>query len=183
MNLGLPQDIAYLFPANYSYLVVKHSKKEQDAFLGAESYNFTLTVWTNANTPQAAVQWIEDFEKISKTTYRVTRGVKPSGQRVLFKTERRCHHQQKKLTKTQEKMKSQIPPSRMFKSTKIKKTKCPSTLRVRVYSSLALAIANHPSKACLIDMQYSHNHPVNSARALSCRPVANCVKRGVQQFV
>ena len=113
-NLGLPQDIAYLFPANYSYLVVEHSKKEQDAFLGAESHNFTLTVWTNADTPQAAVQWIEDFEKISKTTYRVTRGVKPSGQRVLFKTVRHCHHQQKKLTKTQEKMKSQIPPSRMY---------------------------------------------------------------------
>ena len=56
VNLGLPQDIAYLFPANYSYLVVEHSKKEQDAFLGAESHNFTLTVWTNVNTPQAAVQ-------------------------------------------------------------------------------------------------------------------------------
>ena len=58
----------------------------------------------------------------------------------------------------------------------MKKTKCPSTLRVRVYSSLALAIANHLSKACLIDMQYSHNHPVNSADELSCRPVANCAK-------
>ena len=156
VNLGLPQDIAYLFPANYSYLVVEHSKKEQDAFLGAESHSFTLTVWTNANTPQAAVQWIEDFEKIS--------------------TVRHCHHQQKKLTETQEKMKFQIPSSRMFKSTRMKKTECPSTLRVRVYSSLALAIANHPSKACLIDMQYSHNHPVNSAHALSCRPVANCAK-------
>ena len=58
----------------------------------------------------------------------------------------------------------------------MKKTKCPSTLRMRVYSSLALAIANHPSKACLIDMQYSHNHPVKSAHELSFRPVANCAK-------
>ena len=57
-----------------------------------------------------------------------------------------------------------------------KKTACPSTLTVRVYHKFTSAVASHPNHACLIELKYCHNHPVNSAHALSFRPVDSTVK-------
>ena len=177
-NSEIPHEIAYLFPDSYNYIVDQYTRHTPKSFLGAETQTFSLQAWINAEDQTKAVQWIDDFEKTSKTTYRITRGTQISGQRILFKTVRHCQHQQKKLTKTQ--LSKQCPPSDLKraliqKSIRNKKTSCPSTFILRLHPKISSTVAAHPNHLCMIDLKYCHNHPVNSAHVLSFRPVDNAV--------
>ena len=80
-NKGLPEEVSYLFPATYNYIVQQYTKNKPESFLGAEAHSFTLKAWTNANDQNTAMKWINDFQKSSKSTYRVTKGRKTLGQR------------------------------------------------------------------------------------------------------
>ena len=101
LALQIRHEIAYLFPDSYNYIVDQYTRHTLESFLGAETQTYSLQAWINAEDQTKAVQWIEDFEKTSKTTHRVTQGTQISRQRILFKTVRHCQHQQRKLTKTQ----------------------------------------------------------------------------------
>jgi hypothetical protein len=72
-NKGLPEEIAYLLPASYNYIVQQYNKNTPESFLGAEAYIFSLKAWANANDESTAMKWINDFQKSSKSTYCVTK--------------------------------------------------------------------------------------------------------------
>ena len=176
---ALPAEIQELFPTQYEYIVESYTKHQLESFLGAEMHNFTLRVWTNCPSQSVAIKWIEEFQKISKTAYRVTRGSQTSGRRTIFKTIRHCQHQQKQMTPLQLSNQQQLKKKKLGreKSTRDKKTMCPSTLVARIYQPGSSQTSSHPKHPCLIDIHYNHNHPINSGHALSFRPVSDDVKQ------
>ena len=68
---ALPAEIQELFPTQYEYIVESYIKHN-------EMHNFTLRVWANCPSHCVAIKWIEEFQKISRTTYHVTRGSQTS---------------------------------------------------------------------------------------------------------
>ena len=176
---ALPAEIQELFPTQYEYIVESYTKHQLESFLGAEMHNFTLRVWTNCPSQSVAIKWIEEFQKISKTAYRVTRGSQTSGRRIIFKTIRHCQHQQKQMTPLQLSNQQQLKKKKLGreKSTRDKKTMCPSTLVARIYQPGSSQTSSHPKHPCLIDIHYNHNHQINSGHALSFRPVSDDVKQ------
>ena len=93
---GIPTSVKQLLPSEYDYLIECYTEHKPENFLGAEITNFTMCVWANVHCESEAVKWINDFEEVSKTTYRVSTGSQITGQRLLFKTVRHCHHYRKK---------------------------------------------------------------------------------------
>ena len=176
---GLPTSIIPLLPQQYNYFVDSYCQHESESFLGAETSNFTLEAWTSANCETAAVQWIKHFEEVSKITNRITTGFRSKGLRFVFKTVRHCHHyrKQKPMSQMSTESKCKLKKTTIHCSTRDKKSMCPSTLIVRVYPPEASKISDHPEYPCLINLKYTHNHPIHSGHALSFRPVTKAVKK------
>ena len=89
-----------------------------------------------------------------------------------------CQHKQKILTTRQKGLKAVIKnkPSPLMGELRNKKTNCPSTLilkleeptRKELYSDKKDILTSHKAK---LQLKFNHNHPINSAHALSFRPV------------
>ena len=115
------------------------------------------------------------FQDKSFCTYRVTRGTKTTGSILVYKTVRHCQHFRKYVSR--QGMKN-------TKSVRQKKTQCPSTLTIKVYSSRStikkrLQFPNHP---CEIQLHYHHNHPTESAHALRFRDVSESTKEAYYRY-
>ena len=126
-------------------------------------------------------EWCSEMDrrlsKLSKTNYCITRGSHISGTKILFKTIRHCHHKRKRPTVLQLSKQSNCRTKDFpKKSTRDKKTNCPSTL-IRLYPIDNQKISSHPNHRCLVDLHYVYNHPVDSGHVLSFRPVADAVKQ------
>ena len=64
-------------------------------------------------------------------------------------------------------------PKQGEKSLRQKKTECPSRLTLRVYSKRPTVVQKLPlsDHLCEVDLTYDHDHPIDSAHALSFRDV------------
>ena len=185
LALQIPHEIAYLFPDSYNYIVDQYTRHTLESFLGAETQTYSLQAWINAGDQTKAVQWIDDFEKTSKTTHRVTQGTQISRQRILFKN---CSplptsaKEADKNTVVKQCPLSNLKRALIQKSIRNKKTSCSSTLILRLYLKFSSTVAAHPNDLCMINLKYCHNHPVNPAHVLSFRPVDNAANAVKKQF-
>lgn len=94
---------------------------------------------------------------------------------LIYKTVRHCQHFRKYISRQ---------GIKNTKSIRQKKTQCSSTITIKVYSSRAtikkrLQFPNHP---CEIQLRYHHNHPIESAHALSFRDVAESTKESYYSY-
>ena len=139
---------------------------------------FELRVRINIFNADEAKQWLTNMFSHSKCTYRHTRSVHSNliGKREVYKAHMHCHHQHKPLTPTKEARpkisKDKLP---LLKRVRQKNTSCPITLKLTVIvPSQKVRLKNpklvsHPTTVTII---FNHNHPINSAHALSFRPIA-----------
>ena len=121
------------------------------------------------------MQWLRMFQDKSFCTYRVTRGTKTTGSILIYKTVRHCQHFRKYVSRQ---------GIKNTKSIQQKKTQCLSTLTIKVYSERSiikkrLQFPNHP---CEIHLHYHHNHPIESAHALSFRDVSESTREAYYHY-
>ena len=119
--------------------------------------------------------------KHSKCTYHHTRGRAPGLKRVLYKAEMHCQHKEKSLTLKQKQkaaeMKSKQSKKPLVQNIRRKKTGRPSTLKLTVtvptrkltYASARPYLVTHPT---ILQVSFTHNHPLESAHVLAFRPIA-----------
>ena len=134
---------------------------------------FVSRVLFNVLNECAATEWLKAFENHTKTTYRVTRGSKFKGKRILYKTERHCQHKRKESKKP-----SKCTDKECLKL-RDKKTNCPSHLTLKLYSTKSSAVETHP---CELILHWDHNHTINSAKALSFRPISEDTKEKFENY-
>ena len=164
-----PSEMKAILPEGYSYRVKTYENKKPENFCGAPKTAFDATIFCNIFSEQEVMKWLRMFQDKSFCTYRVTRGMKTTGSILVYKTVRHWQHFRKYVSR--QGMKN-------TKSVRQKKTQCPSTLTIKVYSSRStikkrLQFPNHP---CEIQLHYHHNHPTESAHALSFRDVSESTK-------
>ena len=164
-----------VLPEGYSYRVKTYESKKPENFCGAPKTAFDATIFCNIFSEQEVMKWLRMFQDKSFCTYRVTRGTKTTGSILVYKTVRHCQHFRKYVSR--QGMKN-------MKSVRQKKTQCPSTLTIKVYSSRSsikkrLQFPNHP---CEIQLHYHHNHPTESAHALSFRDVSESTKEAYYRY-
>ena len=94
-----------VLPDNHTYIVVHYEDLELEQFTGAPQQAFLSKLLINVNTIEEANDWLKKFSEKTKTTYRVLRGSKVSGVKMIFKTERMCQHKRKFATKSKKRMK------------------------------------------------------------------------------
>jgi len=122
----------------------------------------STTILINVTTQDRAIQWIHDFEEQTKTTFRITRGVKVTGKKVIYKTIRHCQHKRKHSNKPLKKKQGTL---------RDKKTECPSQFTLKVYNQHTTTVSKHATHPCEINLFWGHNHATSCAKALSFRPV------------
>ena len=164
-----------ILPEVYSYRVKKYESKEPEKFYGAPKIAFDATIFCNIFSEQEVMQWLRMFQDKSFCTYRVTRGTKTTGSILIYKTVRHCQHFRKYVSRQ---------GIKNTKSIRQKKTQCPSTLTIKVYSKRSiikkrLQFPNHP---CEIHLHYHHNHPIESAHALSFRDVSESTREAYYHY-
>ena len=120
-------------------------------------------VFTDVTSQCKAMQWIEDLQDQTKTTFRVTRGTKVVGKKILYKTVRHCQHKRKPSNK----------PLKKVGSLRNKKTECASSFSLKVYNEHSSTIHNHKGHPCEIKLLWAHNHAITCAKALSFRPISS----------
>lgn len=103
------------------------------------------------------MKWLKTFQDKSFCTYWVTRGTKTTGSILIYKTVRHCQHFRKYISRQ---------GIKNTKSIRQKKTQCSQ-------------FPNHP---CEIQLRYHHNHPIESAHALSFRDVAESTKEAYYSY-
>jgi len=158
-------------PEGYNYRIKAYESKEPERFCGAPKIAFEATIFCNIFSEQEAMKWLRTFQDKSFCTYRVTRGTKTTGSILIYKTVRHCQHFRKYISKQ---------GIKNTKSIRQKKTQCSSTITIKVYSSRAtIQFPNHP---CEIQLRYHHNHPIESAHALSFRDVAESTKEAYYSY-
>lgn len=187
----LPPDIQSVLPSDeeYTYVIQSHQKHEAPPFEGAPEFAFSALIRINLESQEAIQTWLDKMMQTSLCTYRVSRGFKPKGKRVLCKTTMHCQHFRKPLTPTQAARSKTAGSKRQMKPMKIldrqKKTQCPSTLRLTLQvptQKQKHAATKHPyllTHRAVLQLQFLHNHPINAAHPLSFRPVSEKTK---QQF-
>ena len=83
LNHGdLPPLISQILPPQYSYIFQTVVLTESAM---PNSIAISSTFLTDANSTVQATQWIQKLFDHTKTTYRVTRGTKASGKRILLR--------------------------------------------------------------------------------------------------
>ena len=145
-----------------------HTMEEQqlEHFSGAPEQAFYCTVFVNVKTKDKALDWLRCFSDKTKTTYYIARGSKVSGCRILFKTERICQHKQKS---PQEPIKSN---SYSISGRKLI-VLANSHLKFTFYDKSKNKFPFNKTHRGELKLLWSHNHPLESAHALSFRPIAN----------
>ena len=161
----LPPLLSTVLPPSYTYQFLEFSWTPS-----CTKEEFHSRILINVSDEDRAIEWLQAFENHNSTTYRVTRGSKFSGKRILYKTERHCQHKRKKAknSKTNEHLKLRD-----------KKTDCPSKLTLKLHSSKNCVIKSHP---CELVLHWGHNHTINSAKALSFRPISKNTKEKFESY-
>ena len=158
MNLiithDLPPLLSDVLPPSYTYIFHNLSLSSNETFVSCVTINILDECGVKT--------WLDEFHNHNNTTYRVTRGSRFQGKRVLYKTERHCQHKRKE---SNGKSKSEKKCLKL----RNKKTNCPSTLILKLYNSRYAVTGSHP---CELVLHWEHNHTTNSAKALlSFRPI------------
>ena len=129
-----------------------------------------------------AKRWLESMMKHSKCTYRQSKGRRPGGKRVIFKVEMHCQHKRKPLTPRQIEQKASVSAGNSNKwlmhGLRQKKMDCCSVLKLTVSIPTKKdqrASLDHPyylvSHPSILQITFTHNHPIESAHSLSFRPI------------
>ena len=141
------------------------------SLLAAVATSFKSKFYVNVKTESDAITWLQKFQERSLTTYRVLKGCKPLGCIVQFKTVRHCQHFRKYLPAN----KSIKHP----KSSRQKKTECPSRMTIRVYCSKPSTLKQLPGPEylCQVELLHDHNHRVECTHALSFRDISAVSKQ------
>ena len=153
----LPVYLQHVLPADYTYIFTKFQIIHHD------NSAFSSTIFTDIHTEEEAKQWISTLEHQTDVTYRITRGVQTKGQKIIYKTIRHCQHKRKQPVKTAKHSNSV--------NRRDKKTNCPATLTMKIHNN------KHHSNPCEINIVWQHNHSIQSAHALSFKPVSERTKR------
>ena len=187
----LQEDLQVVLPNSpqFTYIIESFKQMPYEKFSGAPKYAFELQGHINIFTADQAKEWLSQMFSHSKCTYRHTRGRKSKCKKVLYKAYMHCQHQKKALTPKQEQKPKKLQKRHPFLETvRNKKTGCPSVLMltVKIPSDKAKAMTplnalkiSHPT---IIKISFNHNHPIDSAHALSFRPVALHVKEAYYQL-
>ena len=181
VNLSKPLQELLPNESGTTYVVTEMERLPTERFLGAPAYAYKATIRINITRPEKAQEWLQNMMKHSKCTYRHTRGRAPGLKRVLYKAEMHCQHKEKSLTLKQKQkaagMKSNQSKKPLVQNIRRKKTGCPSTLQLTVtvptkkqtYASAKPYLVSHPT---ILQISFTHNHPLESAHALAFRPIA-----------
>ena len=164
----LPPLLSNTLPPSYTY-------RFQEFSMVSNSSNqaFDSRVLINVMNESTTTEWLKAFENHTNTTYRVTRGSKFQGKRILYKTERHCQHKRKdskKISKCTNKERLNL---------REKKTNCPSHLILKLHSTNNCIVKTHP---CELILHWDHNHTINSAKALSFRPISEDTKEKFETY-
>ena len=127
---------------------------------------FSATIFINTASEEVATEWIKDLEAYTATTYRVTRGNRVKGCRILYKSDRHCKHKRKTSSK--------YKPEKTQSLQGDKKTECPAHFTIKVHNTKARHYITHP---CEVTITWDHNHSTQSAHALSFRPINSETKQ------
>lgn len=162
-----------------TYVVTSFTPLVKEEFSGAPAHAFESIIRINVSNVDEGKRWLQSMMKHSKCTYRQTKGRKPGLKRVLYKVEMHCQHKRKPLTPRQveQKATARVKNSRkiLMHELRQKKTDCPSVLKFTVaiptkkdrYASVDYLVT-HPT---VLHITHNHNHPIESAHALSFRPI------------
>ena len=167
-------------PPDYSYLVEEYQELPKATYSGAPKACFQAQFCVNLQNEEEVQQWLTAFQSHNKCTYRVTRTYKPSLKRVKYKVDMHCQHFQKKLTEKQvaQASRSKRKALSLISNTRKKKTQCPSKLLITVKIPSKTQLKKYPQVSeraqhpAVIKLIFDHNHPLESAHALSFRPIA-----------
>ena len=174
----LPLSLQKVLPDNseYSYVIETYSELNGDN-------NFRVTFRINITKENQAKKWLEQMFQSSKCTYRVTRTYKVGQKRVLYKVDMHCQHQQKTLSKRQKGLKAACKrkPNPLMHQLRDKKTKCSSKFTLKIVEPTKkeqYCKQNHIflSHKTLVQLAFTHNHPIESAHVLSFRPISSETK-------
>lgn len=153
----IPPPISNFLPKKYTYIF------QEFCSISSQTLSFRTTFYINVNDEVKAKVWISDFESFTNTTYRITRGTKTKGTRLVYKS---CRTKGKRVTRDH--------PKKTGLQT-LQKTDCDSTLLIKVHSqeNFKVLYRSHP---CEVLLHWEHNHSIKSAHALSFRPVSEETK-------
>ena len=87
----LPQLIGGVLPEKYSYIF-----ETFQPITTSTEVAFSATLNVNLTTLEEAMKWISALESHTSSTFRMTRGNRTTGARIIYKTDRHCQHKQKK---------------------------------------------------------------------------------------
>ena len=155
----LPPHISDVLPDQYTYIFTQYQSLSLD-----NTCAFTATIYVDTTSESEATKWIVDLENYTATTFRITRGTKTTGQRILYKTIRHCQHKRKKSKKHHE--------DKFSICRRDKKTDCPTTLILKLHNQTKSTPKFYITHPCEVQLHWHHNHSVKSAHALSFRPIA-----------
>ncbi len=187
-NSQCPEQLREILPPSdeYSY-VIEEFKPCTNAPHDTPSFETTLRI--NLADKSMADQWLKEFMSQSNCTYRLTKTTKPALKRVLAKYSMHCHHFRKPLSQKQSQARlqshSRSKKNPLIAGMRNKKTQCPSrltlTLLVPTQKQLRLAESDPHllSHKAVLRLEFTHNHPVFSAHALSFRPVHGATKEKI----
>ena len=113
-------------------------------------------------------------------TYRVTKGTsyRMTGKKVVYKTIRHCQHKQKKptkkMTQSARDIKFGAPKEGCERSTRDKKTGCPSTLSATVLARGSTL--KYPQYPCFVKLSFNHNHPQPPTGLRTCSKFPSSIR-------
>ena len=157
----LPPLLSSVLPKGYTYIFQRLNYTQNSNNLA-----FSATIFINTASEAGATEWIKDLEAYTATTYRVTRGNRVKGCRILYKSDRHCQHKRKKSSK--------YKPEKTQSLQRDKKTECPAHFTIKVHNTKARHYITHP---CEVTITWDHNHSTQSAHALSFRPINSETKQ------
>jgi len=149
---NLPTPLRQILPSNYLYQIENYS--ELEPIITSESViigQIIVDLFTNIDTKDGALKWLEEFQQKSKTTMRLTRTYPVKGNKVIFREMRHCIHSH--LVRQKNKNRDIKNPY----SLRNRNTKCNATLNLRLKNNNLLEI----------NLRFTHNHLPNSAASLS----------------
>ena len=160
-----------LLPAGFEHTVQSFTAYAPSQYCGAPDL-FIADLLVDITDESSSIRWMEDFCKVSLTTYRTQRTYpKLKGKRLLYKVDYRCQH-----NTMNRKLKTTKRTGRT--SSRDKDTACPSTITVAVLPS------EQAIKGCQgqIKIDFRHNHPLSSAHVLSFRDVSCDTKKAFLDY-
>ncbi|KAK3926335.1 Protein FAR-RED ELONGATED HYPOCOTYL 3 [Frankliniella fusca] len=153
-------------PSTFDYVLI--SLQEQSETQKNSTNDFRAVLRLRIFKREEADLWLQEFEDLSSSDYRVRDCKKENSDRLVLKRIFRCHHNIPKVNKT-------VPENSNEKNNKInikrsKDTSCKATLRITIKQDMKWSsddlIKKYP---CEIIIDHKHNHPIIAKEALRFR--------------